>query len=111
MVLFLGAAAGYFVGLRNGKDAAYKQTVDDALAGSMGSSMSAARAYLHSLEAMDSGSSEALATLRQRDSTRLRLFISDVEEMRDRDPYWRSDSTLELYTNATTYLAKQPGKK
>jgi len=105
VALAIGVAAGYAFGLRRGLDGAYKRTVDDQLSAELGSWMREARTCLSILQALDSGRGEDSAAVRRQGLMTLRLYVSSVEDMRRRDPSWRPQTELEVYTNATAYLA------
>ncbi len=104
----IGAAAGYALGLHKGLQGAYKRTVDDELSIELGSWMREARTCLSVLQALDSGSPEDSAAVRRRGLIVLRNYVSSVEDMRSRDPSYRRQTVLEVYTNASTYLTSHP---
>ena len=108
----MAAALGYAVGLRKGKDAAYKRTVEDQLVSEQSTMLVDARAYLQILEAIDSERSEDMTNLQHLALTHLRGFVSVVQDLQARDESLiKGEVILQLYTNATIYLAKHPGKR
>jgi hypothetical protein len=108
VALAIGVAAGYALGLRRGLDGAYKRTVDDQLSNELGSWMREARTCLSILYALDSAKAEDSSAVRRHGLITLRSYVSSVEDMRRRDPSWRPQPELEVYTNAAMYLAAHP---
>lgn len=67
------------------------------------------RGYLYSLHALDAGRTEDIADLRKRALSRLRVYVSGVEDFRRLGYDWTPSQ--EIYSNAIVYLAEHSKEK
>ena len=107
LAFVLGSTLGYFVGWRNGLHKGYGLTESDYLESTQLNLEHETRAYLMSLQAIDSGSAADMSNLVHVAFERLRLYDYEVQLERSNGYDW-SDSRF--YTNVTVYLAGHPKK-
>jgi hypothetical protein len=106
-LVVLGTTLGYYAGHRKGLNAAEVLMVTDQLEGSQKNLEFETRAYLRCLQDLDSGSN---ASLHDFALGHVRYYVSDVQQLQREGHDWAPHIPT-LYSNATAYLAQQPGPK
>jgi hypothetical protein len=110
LLFIVGASLGYWVGARNALNKAYSDITSDDLRNDQHAIALEARGYLNSLQALDSGRPEDLAKLRHRALSIMKVYVSDVQDVRTLGHTWSPDNK-QVYTNVMKYLADHPQEK
>ncbi len=106
LLFILGSALGYRVGHRKGLREAEALVWSDYLERAQQNGEFETRAYLHCLEAIDSGD---ITNLHEFALDHLRFYVWDVKQCRKEGYTWAPHIQW-LYSNATVYVAEHPRK-
>jgi len=104
LVAALASTLGYFIGVRRGFHKAYTKEWSDYLERGSENMEFEARAYYRCLQDIDSG---GITNLHDFALTHLRVYVSDVQDMRS-DGYSWAPHIPWLYSNAVVYVAEHP---